>query len=263
MTLPKGYKPRPPIGISPEPIGTPPLTGRLPTGIPYFKVRDTRLFKRNFLYYLFFLQDRMISVKVGKSSFVVDNQKHIVNTVGTVAGLILIGVIIISGSVIYYEFILGIPPNREDGDIAFTDWLLVAIPLTTLCIVCLFYLPRYLASKQSEHNKKHELVLKLFSKKDLDNTVLKLSDVDIEIYYTEVKWYYIGDPGITDKLIAEENNGLLTFKLKENIRNEGHSTRSNTSNKYLSYHIPLDEDFTRCVDILNSSLIDKKTNKRY
>jgi hypothetical protein len=265
MTLPKGYKPPASVGISTGPIGTPPLTGtgRLPAGVPYFRVIDTRMFKRNFLYYLFFLQDRMAFVMVGKSSFVVDNLQHIVRAVGIVAGSILILVIIISGSIIYYEFILGIQPNREEGDIVFTDWLLVAIPVITVCLVSLIYLPRYSASKLSVEKEKHEKVLNLLSKKDFDDAELRLSDASREIYYSEVNSFYIGESDLYNEMVGEKNNGLLTFELRENIRNQGYSTGINSSNKYLSYNIPLDEDFTRCNDILNYFLLAKKTNKIY
>src|SRR4029079_15296802 len=48
--------------------------GEEPTEIPHFQVIEARMFKRNILYYLFFLRDRLVFVETAKSSFLIDNQ---------------------------------------------------------------------------------------------------------------------------------------------------------------------------------------------
>lgn len=209
------------------------------------------------------MQDRMIFVKLGKTSFVVDNLRAIRRGVGILLGIILFFVIMLTGVIFYYDT-LGMQSNRDESDIAFGDWLIVAMPITIACVFTLFYLPRYLHSKQYKQEMKSQIASNILSKRNFNLDELKnFTDENRTTYYSNINSVYIDEIDRKDQTFGEENSrGYLMLELNRNIKNPylgNQKKNSNLSNEFMIYNLPIDEDITKCRDIVNNFLLDKCT----
>lgn len=202
----------------------------------------------------------MTFVRIGKSSFVIDNLNAVMKGVGSLLAIILFFVVILTGIIFYYEYILGIQPNRDEGDIVFTDWLLIAMPIAIACVVSLFCLPRYLYSKLSEQEKKFQMVSNIISKKNFTLDELRnFTDTKRTIYYSNINSVYIDE--IENNKFHEENSiGYLIFELNNNIKNWNFDKQNKNDrlfNKIKVYNIPVGGDISECKEIINNFMPQK------
>jgi tetratricopeptide (TPR) repeat protein len=228
--------------------------------IPYLKVIEARMFKRNILYFLFFLHNRMVFVRLGKSSFLVDNQYQIRRGIYGIIILPIVFGIFVPGAAFYYEYILGNQPNRDAGELGFLDTLLIAFPVLVGYVYFVTYVEEKLrlAISAMQENK----ILSTISKKDFNEDELNnFTDINRDIYYSDVSSVYIEETDRVLQRYSEENSkGYLMFELTQGSEHTllgKRSSHNNLSNKFIVYNIPKDEDILKFEVRIKNFLVDK------
>ena len=254
MTLPAGYKPPSSTLANNWPIGIPPPSpspygGRLPTKIPHFKVIDARMFRRNILYYIFFLRDRLVFIKMGKSSFILDNRVVIARGFFRY----FVGIIIPLLTPLFSIGLLQVLQNK-DGGLGILLLILIFIgPAIILYFVFRFYVERNLHLKQSEEKKLTDI---LSNSNFNDEKLKKLSDPSLDLEYSKVNYACLLKMEYNQ--FHEENSwGYLIFELNcsSKSRNFDKPTIPKFT-KYLAYNIPVDENIPQCERIVNKYFAD-------
>jgi tetratricopeptide (TPR) repeat protein len=252
VTLPKEYKLQSSKSLNNWPIGIPPPPlngGKLPTEIPHFKVIDARMFRRNILYYVFFLRDRLIFIKMGKSSFVLDNRLVIARGFFRYFLRILVALLI----PLFYIGLLQTLQNKDGGFGILALILLIFVgPAILLYFIFRFYVQRNLRLKQVEEKR----ISDILSDRNFNIGKLKiLSDPSLDLVYSKVNYAYLLEMEYNQ--FHEENSwGYLIFELNSNITNSNFSKYAHTGfDKYLVYNIPIDENIPRCESIVNKYII--------
>ena len=232
--------------------------GEEPTEIPHFQVIEARMFKRNILYYLFFLRDRMVFVETAKSSFLIDNQTVIS---GGFSRLLAIGITFIV--VFIFLVIFGNAPTKSGIKDTF-EFFLVAIlifvmPSAMGYTVFRYYLKRIYRSRRYNPGFYPRKGLKVID-------LLRLSNRKRDIRYSNINSVHLEEMNSRDPTFGEENSrGYLMFDLNLSTKKVGidYQNENNTiSDRFMVYNIPLYENITDCKMKIDRFILHKSKNKQ-
>ena len=217
---------------------------------PHLKVINARMFRRNILYFLFFLEDRMVFVKIGKSSFLLDN-KFVIQWIFHRYSH-RIGFIILIFLGIAFMLLLSVNVGLA---------LMFLIGVSAMALFIFFgyrsYLNRLSHLKRSEENE----ILDIISRRNFRvSDIIKLSDRSLDIFYSNINSVYIVEPE-DDKRLREENSiGYLIFEQNCKLKNQkvGNENKNDSlSKKYNVYDIPVSGDITECERNINRFIPNK------